>query len=78
MTSQLNVALSFMLSGSSMCFVYICDIISMGVSTTRQGQMSGRMVQELSVRTVPTRCVVIITMVTVTFLLTHPSSRVPP
>ena len=49
---QLKVALSRKLRGSSMCFAYICDIISMGVSTTRHGQTSGRLVQELNVRTV--------------------------
>ena len=49
---QLTVALSRKLRGSSMCFAYICDIISMSVSTTRHGQTSGRLVQELNVRTV--------------------------
>ena len=49
---QLKVALSGKLHGSSMCFAYICDIISIGVSTARHGQTSGRLVQELSVRTV--------------------------
>ena len=49
---QLKVALSCKLCGSSMCFSYICDIISMGVSTTRHGQTSGRLVQELNVCTV--------------------------
>ena len=49
----MKVALSRKLRGSSMCFAYICDIISMGVSTTRHGHSSGRLVQELNVRTVP-------------------------
>ena len=52
---QLKVALSRKLRESSMCFAYICDIISMGVSTTRHGQTSGRLVQELNVRTVGSR-----------------------
>ena len=51
-TLQLKVALSRKLRGSSKCFAYICDIISMGVSTTRHGQTSGLLVQELNVRTV--------------------------
>ena len=34
---QLKVALSRKLRGSSMCFSYICDIISMGVSSGRLG-----------------------------------------
>ena len=50
------VALSRKLRGSSMCFAYICDITSMGVSTTRHGQTSGRLVQQLKVRTVATTC----------------------
>ena len=54
MTSQLKVALSRKLRGLSMCLAYICDKICMGVSTTRHGQASGRLVQELSVRTVCT------------------------
>ena len=49
---QLKVALNRKLRGPSMCFSYVCDIISMGVSTTRHGQTSGRLVQELNVRTV--------------------------
>ena len=52
MTSQLKVAMSRKLRGPSMCFAYICDMISMGVSTTRHGQTSSRLVQELSIRTV--------------------------
>ena len=52
MTSQLKVAMSRKLRGPSMCFAYICDMLSIGVSTTRHGQTSGRLLQELSVRTV--------------------------
>ena len=52
MTSQLNIALNRKLHGSLMCLAYFFDKLSMGVCTTRYWQTSGRLVQELYVRTV--------------------------
>ena len=55
MTERLNVALIGKQRGSLMNLAYGLDIVSMGVCTTKQWQMSGRLVQELNVSTLDNR-----------------------
>ena len=49
MTLQLNIAFIRKLHGSLICLADFFDLYSVGVSTARHWQTSGRLVQELSV-----------------------------
>ena len=49
MTSQLKVAFIYTLRMPWMCLVYSFDMLLVSVSTTRQLQASGQLVQELNI-----------------------------